>query len=229
MKKRVARMSLLLQGTAAHIARHESRVPKALIFNTNRFRMREQGPHIVFSRLGATRKPQGRENQVYFVEGQEEAGGEACWAIVQHRRQKRKLKQFLEACDAVVAAVGDAPRTLTEYATKMRDAREALTKRQLGFRPPLLNGSYLGVWFLRAHIIGLMYKSRIQKLTIDGDITMSAFLSMNPDQKQHLQSLYMHVLKKFGLSKRASVQELLSHFPKCPAHLPIVNGGVLGG
>ena len=68
--------------------------------------------------LGIIKKPKAHCcGRLFFVQGHKERGHPA-WSLVAGKKQSRKLPAFLEAVDAVAAAVGETPKTFREFHSK---------------------------------------------------------------------------------------------------------------
>ena len=203
----------VLTATAGAITK--SPVPNCWPTHVNRFRGREQGPHMVFKHLGITRRPLRKGPWVWFIEGQAEKKNarSTAWRVLPTAGSTRKLQRFIKAVDAVVASMGDAPKTCSDYCEKMRAARKALKP----CKSPLINGSYLAVWYLRGYLLDLMHAARVPSLKMDGDLSVRSYATMNPDQKGCLQRLLMFFWKRQEPIR--TVRQFLAKFGKCPPEL----------
>ena len=116
---RVLHLKKLVKGLAQGNAK--SPVPKVWPQNCNRFRYREQGPHIVYKRLGIIRKPKKSEKGVYFIEGQGHGGDRSAgaWCLQEIPGCSMKVESFIQASDAVIIATEPAARTCSERHAKM--------------------------------------------------------------------------------------------------------------
>ena len=191
-----------LQEVLKRSATITSQSPVASIWGetVNRFRQREMGPQIFWKRMRIIERAR-RGHGVSLVESQTLKGTTTSskWEIgtVPIADRRKTCERFIKTCDAIVAAVGQAPRTCSEWASKMNNAQAAITEKALGFRPPMISGNYLTAWFIRSYMTDLMHESRVSCLKIDAEISVRAFVNMNPDQKSVLKRFQM----KFWRSK----------------------------
>jgi len=164
--------------------------------NCNRWRHREQGPIATLKSLKIIKKPSRLAKKtkplLFFGEGHED-DLDLGWILVPASATALEtLTSFVRGVDLLVKAVGAAPRTCTEWNSKMRAANNALGR----FAPPRLSGQYLRPWITRGYMIDLMRKSRVRRVRVDPEITIHGFLRMNPDQHATLQRIYMRFIKR---------------------------------
>ena len=125
------------------------------------------------------------------------------WAIVPSPKSNEQIEKFIEASDCLSEAIGDAPRTCSEWLAKMKSAQQALT-----FKAPRFQGGYLLPWFVRGYMLDLMHQSRVLHLEVDDQISLRGFCSMNPDMKGVVSRIHMSSIKRKVQAK--SVKELLT-------------------
>jgi hypothetical protein len=73
---------------------------------------------------------------------------------------------------------------------------------KLPFKPPILKfcserNGYLTGWTLRAYLLDIMGMGG-HKLTVDSQVSMTSFMTMNPDRKSHLIRLQKMLLQSEG-------------------------------
>ena len=117
----------------------------------------------------------------------------------------------------MVKAVGAAPRTRSEWGTKMKAVKVALGR----LAPPRLTGNYLRSWSTRGYMLDIMLMSRVLRLRADPEFTMQGFLHMNPDQHGALARIDMRFLKHGD--DVDSVQEFVRYFSVKPVRLEFLS------
>ena len=144
---------------------------------------------------------------------------EATWAkehskLVVERNiecENKKISKYIQGCDALVQAIGpEAPKCLSEYCASMHAGIDAIN--DLKFTVPRINGPYMVPWTARGIVIDLLVASDVSDLIVDKDITLSRFISANPDQKSQLQQF----------------RSALANVGKAPKHVKEFLGAIAG-
>ena len=199
----------------------ESPIPTAWPKNCNRFRDREQGPIMTLRSLKIIRKPTRLEKKtkqlLFFVEGHDDDLDLGWLLDGSEYPSLSTLTKFVEGVDRLVKAVGQAPRTCSEWRSKMRKVSKALGRRST----PRLAGNYLRRWSTRGFMIDLMRQSRVRRLQVDTALTLSGFLRMNPDQHGVLNRIYMRCLKRGD--DVDSVNAFVRHFSVKPIRVELLS------
>lgn len=95
-----------------------------------------------------------------------------------------KVQQYIEAFDAIAAAVGSAPTTIMEWSSKMKAGMQGCTS-------PHLSGSYMKAWHIRSYMLACMHREKVQILKVE-NATLNALVTMNPDASGNMKRLRSH-------------------------------------
>ena len=182
--------------------------------NCNRWRERESGPLCVLEDLLIIMKPRNlsktRVNGAdIFYLNDTHKDEHLAWSIVTQKcmveESIRRLTKFIDTWDLVVAEKIQTPRTLSMYVTSYTKILSLLKKGD-SYR---LRGDYLPAWTARGYLLDLIFQSGFMEVSIDRQVSLEQFLSVNPDQHDHLRKL-LYYFARVDDKKPQTVSQFLA-------------------
>ena len=135
-----------------------------------------------------------------FVQGHS-TDQEVAWVLTPTADCEERLENYITTWDYVLEAIGDCPRTVSEWAEKQKACRKAPAS-------PHMSGDYMLPWTVRSYMLALMTRTKVPALRVDPAATVNMLVNMNPDMSNSLVRIRSRLTVTEG-QREVSVRDFL--------------------